>query len=44
MDHLRILTSGGAFGFVGQVHGDRRRPALLAINGAFPPGDICTTW
>ncbi|MBL8553899.1 MAG: hypothetical protein JNL41_06435 [Phenylobacterium sp.] len=36
MDLLHIRTSGGVFGFVGQVHGDRRRPALLAVNGAFP--------
>jgi len=36
MDHLHIRTSGGVFGFVGQLHGDRPRPALLAINGSFP--------
>ncbi|MBX3483193.1 hypothetical protein [Phenylobacterium sp.] len=39
MDLLHIRTSGGVFGFVGQVHTGRRRPALVAINGAFPTKD-----
>lgn len=36
MDHLHIRTSGGVFGFVGQLYGDRQRPLLLAVNGSFP--------
>jgi hypothetical protein len=37
--HLQIRTSGGTFGFQGVLHTDRRRPALLAVNGSFPGPD-----
>jgi hypothetical protein len=37
MDFLTIQTSAGPLGFVGRIHTDRRRPALLAVNGSFPP-------
>jgi hypothetical protein len=40
MKHLVIDTSSGPLGFVGRFLTDRRRPALLAVNGAFPPDEL----
>ena len=39
MEHLFVQTSAGSFGFIGRLHTDRRRPALLAVNGSFPAKD-----
>lgn len=39
MDFLLLQTSGGPLGCVGRIHTDRPRPALLAVNGSFPPKD-----
>jgi hypothetical protein len=37
MDLVTLQTSAGPFGLVGRIHADRRRPALLAVGGSFPP-------
>jgi hypothetical protein len=39
MDLLAVRTSAGFFGLAGQRMLDRRRPALLAVAGAFAPRD-----
>jgi hypothetical protein len=39
VEHLFVQTSVGPFGFIGRLHTDRRRPALLAVNGSFPQKD-----
>jgi len=40
MEFLNFSTSAGPLGVVGQVHTDRRRPCLLAVNGSFPQKDF----
>lgn len=40
MDFLTIQTPAGPLGVVGRIHTDQTRPALLVVNGAFPPRDI----
>jgi hypothetical protein len=40
MNRLIVQTSFGPLHVVGRLHADRRRPALLAIGGAFPPDDF----
>jgi len=37
MDFLTLQTSAGPLGFVGRIHTDRPRPALVAVSGSFPP-------
>jgi hypothetical protein len=37
MSHLLIQNDDGPIGFVGRIHTDRPRPALLAVGGSFPP-------
>jgi len=37
MDLVTLQTSAGPFGLVGRIHADRRRPALVAVGGSFPP-------
>jgi pimeloyl-ACP methyl ester carboxylesterase len=36
MDFMTLQTPAGAFGVVGRLHAGPARPALLAVNGAFP--------
>src|SRR5258708_4666854 len=40
MDRLIVQTSFGPLHVVGRLYADRRRPALLAVGGAFPPDDF----
>ena len=39
MENFRIATSAGQIGFAGRLHASRGRPAVLAVNGAFPADD-----
>jgi hypothetical protein len=36
MDFLTLQTRAGPLGFIGRLHTDRQRPALLIVNGSFP--------
>ncbi|WP_372783581.1 alpha/beta hydrolase [Phenylobacterium sp.] len=40
MDRLIVQTSFGPLHVVGRLYADRKRPALLAVGGAFPPDDF----
>jgi hypothetical protein len=40
MDFMTLQTRAGPMGVVGRVHTGSRRPALLVINGSFPPKEF----
>lgn len=40
MDYLLFESDDVPLGLVGRIHVDRSRPALLAVNGSFPPHDL----
>jgi hypothetical protein len=40
MKHLLFESDDVHLGLVGRIHADRSRPALLVVNGSFPPDDL----